>query len=74
MFNTLFVMTVAVKPTFAAFLCSTRKHMFVASRAILSNVSKNNALKTTHNAFRDCRVHFFRQPFSKYENLVYQRS
>ena len=22
-------------------------------------------LKTTHNTFRDCRVHFFRQPFSK---------
>ena len=26
---------------------------------------KNRALKTTHNTFRDCRVHFFRQPFSK---------
>ena len=26
---------------------------------------KNSELKTTHNAFRDCRLHFFRQPFSK---------
>ena len=27
--------------------------------------SKNSELKTTHNTFRDCRVHFFRQPFWK---------
>ena len=27
---------------------------------------KNSDLKTTHNTSRDCRVHFFRQPFSKY--------
>ena len=27
---------------------------------------KNRALKTTYNTFRDCRVHFFRQPFSKW--------
>ena len=26
---------------------------------------KNSKLKTTHNTFRDCRMHFFRQPFSK---------
>ena len=26
---------------------------------------KNGELKTTHNTFRDCRVLFFRQPFSK---------
>ena len=26
---------------------------------------KNSELKNTHNAFRDCRVHFFRQLFSK---------
>ena len=32
---------------------------------ILSNFFKNSELKTTHNAFRDCRVHFFREPFSK---------
>ena len=27
---------------------------------------KNFELKTTHSTFRDCRMHFFRQPFSKY--------
>ena len=27
--------------------------------------SENRADKTTHNTFRDCQVHFFRQPFSK---------
>ena len=27
---------------------------------------KKSELKTTHNSYRDCRVHFFRQPFSKY--------
>ena len=26
---------------------------------------ENREDKTTHNTFRDCRVHFFRQPFSK---------
>ena len=26
---------------------------------------KNSELKHTHNTFRDCRVHFFRQPFLK---------
>ena len=26
---------------------------------------ENRADKTTHNTSRDCRVHFFRQPFSK---------
>ena len=47
---------------------STRKHMSVASRALvpLFEISlKTSDLKTTHNTFRDCRVHFFREPFSK---------
>ena len=26
---------------------------------------KNSALKTTHNTFRECRLHFLRQTFSK---------
>ena len=26
---------------------------------------KNSALKITQNTFQDCRVHFFRRPFSK---------
>ena len=29
------------------------------------NSLKNSELKTTHNTIRDCRVHFFRQLFSK---------
>ena len=35
---------------------------------------ENRGDKTTHNTFRDCRVHFFRQPFSKqlYKNVVFQ--
>ena len=37
----------------------------MASPAILQISLKNSELKTTHNTFRDCRVHFFRQPFSK---------
>ena len=38
----------------------------MASRAILWNFfEQNSELKTTHNIFRDCRVHYFRQPFSK---------
>ena len=46
---------------------SIRKHTSMASRdrAIRSNFLKNSELKTTHNTFRDCRVHFFQQPFSK---------
>ena len=32
---------------------------------------KNSALKTTHNTFRDCRVYFFRQPFSKQLYIQY---
>ena len=39
--------------------------MFVASRAILSNFFGEQGTQTTHNTFRDCRVHFFRQTFSK---------
>ena len=30
---------------------------------------KNSELKATHNTFRDYRVHFFRQPFSKLYTL-----
>ena len=42
------------------------ENMSVAPRAILSDFFEEpSALKTTHNTFRDCRVHFFRQPCSK---------
>ena len=33
---------------------------------------KNSKLKTAHNAFRDSRVHFFRQPFSKWLYIYIQ--
>ena len=60
MINTLFVTTVAVEPTFVVILC-TRKHYV---RVPFFQISlKNSALKATRNYFRDCRVHFFRQPF-----------
>ena len=40
--------------------------MSMASSAILSNFFEEKwKHKPTHNAFWDCRVHFFRQPFSK---------
>ena len=57
--------TVAVEPTFVAFF-SSGKHKFMASLAFFQISLKSSELKTTHNTFRDCRVHFFRQPFSKY--------
>ena len=55
--------TVAIEPTFVAFLISTRKHTAMASLAIVSNFflfPKKSELKTTHTTFQDCRVHFFR--------------
>ena len=65
MINTLFLTTVAVEPTFVALLqLSDRKHTSVASRA-LSNFFEEQCTQNTHNTFRDYRVHFVRQPFSK---------
>ena len=65
MINTLFLTTVAVEPTFVALLQhSDRKHTSVASRA-LSNFFEEQCTQNTHNTFRDYRVHFVRQPFSK---------
>ena len=31
---------------------------------------KNSDVKTTHITFRDCCVHFFRKPFSKYLSVT----
>ena len=57
--------TVDVEPTFLAFLYHSQLYS-MASRAILSNFFlKNIEPKSPHNTFRACRVHFFRQPFSK---------
>jgi len=66
MINTLFL-TMQLSNLLLTLSFSIRKHTSMASsdRAILSNLLKNSKLKTTHNTFRDCRVHFFPQPFSK---------
>ena len=37
----------------------------MASRAIFPNFFEERWTQNTHNTFRDCRVHFLRQPFSK---------
>ena len=52
--------TLAVEPTFVAtYVHGLSCHFFKFLWRTLN-------FKTTHNTFRDCRVHFFRQPFSKY--------
>ena len=51
---------------------STRKHTSMGSLVpFFQFFLKNSELKTTHNTFRDCRVHFFRQPFSKQLYVFY---
>ena len=52
--------SIAVEPTFVAL--NIRPLPLVP---IFQISLKNSELKTTHNTFRDCRVHFFRQPFTK---------
>ena len=54
--------TVAVKTSFVAFVANIRPWPLVPFFQISV---KNSELKTTHNTFSDCRVYFFRQPFSK---------
>ena len=45
---------------------STGKHMSMAGLVLFFQISlKNSELKTTHNTYQDCCVHFFGQPFSK---------
>ena len=65
MIDALFLTTVAVEPTFVAFLYHSQTHFHGLSCQFFQISLKNSKLKTTHDAFRDCRVHFFRQPFSK---------
>ena len=58
--NTLFLTTVAVEPTLVlANICPWPLVPFFQISL------KNRELKTTQNTFRDCSVHFFRQPYSK---------
>ena len=57
--------TVAVESTFCCFplaLANIRPWPLVPFFEISL---KNSELKITHNTFRDCRVHFFREPFLK---------
>ena len=65
MINTLFLTTVPVEPTFVAFLQHSQTHFHGLSCQFFQISLKKRELKTTHNAFQDCRVHFSRQPFSK---------
>ena len=57
--------TVAVEPTFfflSLALANKRPWPLVQLFQISLNTSE---VKTARNTFRGCRVHFFRQPFSK---------
>ena len=66
MMHTLFMTTVPVEPTFVAFLWHSQTHSHGLSYQFFQISLKNSELKSTHNAFQDCHVHFYRQPFSKY--------
>ena len=58
--------TVAVKTSLVLLSYSTRKHMSMASCALLSNFFEEQRTQNhPQYRIRDCRVHFFRQPFSK---------
>ena len=59
----------AVEPTFVALLLALAKIRPWPLVPFSPIFLKNSALKTTHNTFRDRRVHFFRQPFSKYRKI-----
>ena len=59
MIYTLFLTTLAVEPTFVAFFQHSQTHFHGLSCQFFQISLKNSELKTTHNAFRDCRVHFF---------------
>ena len=56
--------TAAVEPTFVAFLSALANVRPWPLVPLFQTSLKNDEFKTTLNTFRDCRVHFFRQPFS----------
>ena len=57
--------TVAVKPTLVVFLQHSQTYHVPWPFVPFFQISlKNSELKTTHNTFRNCRMHFFRQLFS----------
>ena len=57
--------TVDVKPTFLAFLQHSQLYSHGLSCHSFKFLWKTVNRKSAHNTFRACRVHFFRQPFSK---------
>ena len=58
--------TEAVEPSILLFSFSIGKTYVHGHFVPFFQISlKKRQLKTTHNTFRDCRVHFFRQPFSE---------
>ena len=63
--NTLFLATVAVEPTFVGFPLALANICPWPLVPLFQISLENREDKTTHNTFRDCRVHFFRQPFLK---------
>ena len=50
----------AVEPTFVAFLYHSQTYVPWPLVPFYQLSLKNSELKTTHNTFRDCHVHFFR--------------
>ena len=65
MINALFLTTVAVEPTFVSFHWPSRTYVRGLSRHSFKFLWRTGQTKTTQNTFRDYRVHFFGQPFSK---------
>ena len=63
--NTLFLTYCSCRTYFCCFLLAFANKRPWPLVPFFQISSKNSELKTTHNTFRDCRVHFFRQPFSK---------
>ena len=56
MIDILFLTTVAVEPTFVALRWHLQTHFHGLSCQFFQISLKNSELKTTQNAFRDCRV------------------
>ena len=58
--------TVAVEPTFAAFLSApANTRLWPLGPFIQISLKNLSERKNIHNTFRGCRAHFFQQPFSK---------
>ena len=55
---------------FCCFPLTLQTHFHGLSCQFFQISLKKRELKTTHNAFQDCRVHFSQQPFSKKPYIV----